>query len=370
VKILNHYISHSFLVTFTATVAVFTFVFSIGGLFKLSELVSKGVDWHPIVKIFASGIPSALAVTIPISMLTSTLLVFGRLSADSEITAIKACGISMWRVVRWMLPISILLTVICLYVNSDIVPYSHFLRRSALSKITSGNPVDLVEEGRTIEAFDGLTLYVGSKSGDQLYNIRIYDRRESGRMREIKAKSGVVSVVTNSMDILLELKEVTIDPFSFDRPGAAYAGKWPVLIENSKKHRSYSKKSKDMKLAELFVGIRDLDAEVLRNSDNKEVVDDILKRRMKMSVEMHKRIAVSCSCLTFMFLGIPFGVRSHRKESSVGIALSLALVFCFYLFVLVAEQLAGKPALHPDMMTWLPVVLSLVTGGILIHRIR
>jgi lipopolysaccharide export system permease protein len=352
-----------------ATVAVFTFVFSIGVLFKLSELVSKGIDWHPIVKIFASGIPSALAFTIPISVLTATLLVFGRLSADSEITAVKACGISMWRVVRWMMPITILLTVVCLYVNSDIVPYSHFLRRSALSKITSGNPVDLIEEGRTIKAFDGLTLYVGRKSKNELYNIRIYDKRE-GRMREIKAKSGVVSVVTNSTDLLLELTEVTIDPFSFERPGAAYAGRWPVKIANSKKHRTYSKKSKDMTLAELYVGVRDLDSEVVRNKDNPQEIEDILKRRMKMSVEMHKRLAVSCSCFTFMFLGIPFGIRSHRKESSAGIALSLVLVFCFYLFVLVAEQLSDKPSLHPDLMTWLPVVLSLVVGSVLIHRIR
>ena len=361
-RTLSSYISKSFMVTFLATVVVFTFVLSIGGLFKLTDLVAKGIPWQPIVMVFASGMPSALSFAIPISALTATLLVFGRLSADSEITAMKACGISLWKVMGWMLPVAFLMAAICLYINNEMVPASHFARRSTVAALGSQNPVDLLEEGRPIQDFEGLTIYVGRKRDNELQDIRIYDLRAEGQKREIKAKRGTVSVETNSNNIVLALEEVTIDPFSFERPVAAYCGKWTERIQNSRRKRVYRKKVKDMTFYELFQGVRAPVAAAM------EGPEEVAKRRMVMSVEMHKRFSLSCSCIAFIFLGVPLGIRSHRKESSIGIALSLLLVFSFYLFIIIAEQLSKHPAAHPDAITWMPVLLSLVIGSILVQR--
>ncbi len=106
------------------------------------------------------------------------------------------------------------------------------------------------------------------------------------------------------------------------------------------------------------------------NVEKFEDKNDVAKRRMKMSVEMHKRLSLSCACIAFVFIGIPLGIRSHRKESSIGIALSLLLVFGFYLLLLLAEQLESRPNLHPDMLTWVPVGISLVIGLILLHKMN
>ena len=218
-KTLKHYITAAFFSTFLATLAVFTFVLSIGGLFKLTDLVTRGIPAGPIVRVFLSGLPNALGFAIPISAITATLLVFGRLSADSEITAMRACGISLWQITRWMQPVAVLLLVACLYINSELMPRSHYARRTATAQLGVINPVDLIEEGRTIREFEGLSLYVERKRGNVLEQIRIFDQREKGYTREIKAERGVVSVPTNSNDIVLLLEQVTIDPFSFDSPG-------------------------------------------------------------------------------------------------------------------------------------------------------
>ncbi len=361
-RTLSQYVGKSYLVTFLATVVVFTFVLSIGGLFKLTDLVAKGIPWQPIVKVFLSGMPSALAFAIPISALTATLLVFGRLSADSEITAMKACGVSLWNVMGWMLPIAALMAAMCLYVNNELVPNAHYARRSTVAGLGSQNPVDLLEEGRPIQDFEGLTVYVGRKRGNVLEDVRIYDLRTEGKKREIKAKRGTVSVASNSTDIVLSLEEVTIDPFSFDSDVAAYCGKWTERIENSRRKRKYRKKVKDMTLTELIGGIRTVSPQELESEQDAE------KRRMHMSVELHKRFSLSCSCIAFVFLGVPLGIRSHRKESSIGVGLSLLLVFSFYLFIIVAEQLSRHPSLHPDMLTWMPVLLSVVVGSTLVQR--
>jgi lipopolysaccharide export LptBFGC system permease protein LptF len=445
VRVLNRYITKSFLVTFLATVVVFTFVLSIGGVFKLTDLVSKGVPWLPILKVFGSGMPSALAFAIPISALTATLLVFGRLSADSEISAMSACGISLWQIMGWIMPSACLMAGTCLYVNNELVPYMHYVRRSAVVTLETQSPIDLIEVGRPIDAFAGLTIFVGKKINDRLGDIRIYDLRTEGQKREIKAKHGTLSVETNSNDIILELEEVTIDPFSFENPAPAYCGRWTERIQGFHQRKHYRKRDKDRTFRELIQERRDVAAKLTTYEENivkvrtellskihnsipssmscfpseplvvvdrdwssrrfpfwvgeylgwwramqeekrrsaavtlidqfRQISDvtskeqRLLKKKwMKVSVELHKRCALSCSCIAFVFLGIPLGIRSHRKESSIGIALSLLLVFSFYLFIIVAEQLTGTPALHPDLLTWMPVVLSLSFGSLFIQR--
>lgn len=361
-RTLNHYISHSFLVTFMTTLVVLTFVGSIGGLYTASTLISRGIEWKSILMILVSGVPAALAYTIPISILTSTLLVFGRLSASSEIVAIKACGISLWQVVRWMMPVTFLLTTICLYVNGNLNPHSHYVSRSALTRLKSGDPTKLIEEGKAIKVFDGLTIIIGKKKGKQLEDIRIYDLRNQGKKREIKAETGMVSVATNSTDIILDLNKVTIDPFSFDHPGVAYAEKWSERIKNDRSRKKYTKGVSDYNLGELYAQIKD------ENFGANETKEDTEKMRMRILVEINERIAKASSCLVFVFLGIPLGIKSHRKESSIGMALSLVLVFFFYMSISVAKQLADNPVLHPDKLVWLPVIISLILGSILINR--
>jgi len=403
-KTLKHYITTAFFSTFLATLAVFTFVLSIGGLFKLTDLVTRGVPAGPIFRVFVSGLPSALGFAIPVSAITATLLVFGRLSADSEITAMRACGISLWQITRWMLPVAVLLLLACLYINSELMPHSHYARRTATAQLGVINPVDLIEEGRTIREFDGLSLYVERKRGNVLEHIRIFDQREKGYTREIKAAQGVVSMPTNSNDIVLLLEQVTIDPFSFDSPGKADAARWPIRIEDARRSAVYRRRDKDLTLVELYVGARALRAEAQMldvqvaelNAEAaalnamrahaegegplpvKAASDDGIESRsteqrasaMRMMVEFHKRLALSGACFAFVFLGIPLGVRSHRKESSLGIGISLLAVFVFYMFIILAEQLAAYPQYRPDLLNWIPIVLSFLAGILMIRRLH
>lgn len=402
-KTLKHYITDAFFATFLATLAVFTFVLSVGGLFKLTDLVTRGIPAGPIFRVFLSGLPTALGFAIPISAITATLLVFGRLSADSEITAMRACGISLWQITRWMLPVAVLLLLACLYINSELMPRSHYARRTATAQLGVINPVDLIEEGRTIRQFDGLSLYVERKRGSVLEQIRIFDQREEGKTREIKAERGVVSVPTNSNDIVLLLEQVTIDPFSFDSPGKADAARWPIRIEDARRSAVYRRRDKDLTLPELFVGAmavreesRKLDVQVAVLNAEAEALNamrtnrvdapppslstahygiearlmELRVRAMQMMVEFHKRLALSGACFAFVFLGIPLGVRSHRKESSLGIAMSLVAVFVFYMFILLAEQLAGYPQFRPDLLNWIPIVLAMVVGVVMIRRLQ
>lgn len=362
-RIINRYITFGFLLAFLVALVVFTFVMSIGLIFKATDLLARGVDWRPILAIALTGIPDTLVFAIPLSALIGTLLVFGRLSADGEIAAMRVCGIGMWRIAAGPLAMSLCLVAMCLHINNDLAPNSHFARRSIRADVGASSPAEILDEGRFIQDFPGMTIYVGRKRGDRLYNIRIYDLRTPGVKREIRAESGRLLAADNGEDVIVELLDVRVDPFSDRRSGMAFCDRLPVRIENALKKTSYSKRPRDMVLGELVEGIRHTEA-LFEDPTFKSIP----RRRTALAVELHKRLALSFSCFSFVLLGIPLGTRAHRKESSIGVALGLFLVFNFYLFIIVAESLKGRPALHPYLIVWIPVAVSLLVGFRLMRR--
>ena len=92
--------------------------------------------------------------------------------------------------------------------------------------------------------------------------------------------------------------------------------------------------------------------------------------RMIMAVELNKRLVLAVSCMAFVLLGVPLGIRAHRKESSIGVALSLLVMFCFYLFVIIAETLVERPECRPDLIVWLPFLVCAVLGFLLLDRMN
>ncbi|MCK5850958.1 MAG: LptF/LptG family permease, partial [Kiritimatiellae bacterium] len=338
---------------------------SIGVIFKITDLLALGASWQPIVTIFLSSMPTALAFAIPISALVASLLVFGRLSSDHEITAMKACGISQWQIISSTLLVSIVLASICLYINNEIAPRSHYKRRQATAKLVIESPVDILEEGRYIHDFNGMTIYVGKKSGDQLRNIRICDTTQDNSRRQIHAKTGSISINTNQTDIVINLFAVRIDPFTRNRPGAGFCDTLSITLPDTLKRNSYRPTRKDMTIFDLWHNITNITTAFpdIYGKESKRL-------RMVFMVELNKRLALSLSCISFVLLGAPLGIRSRRRESSIGIAISLALAFGFYIFILIAESLAVHYLMRPDLIVLFPVFVFTGLGTFLIRRVN
>jgi lipopolysaccharide export system permease protein len=363
VQKLNKYLAGSFLLTFVLSLLVVTFIMLLGIVFKVTELIAHGMDAKLVLRILSYGLPEALSYTIPISILSSGLLVFGRLSADGEITAMKACGISLWRIILVPVLFSVGCTFLCLYINGQLAPKGHMHRRTLLREIGIESPLALLEEGRFINDFQGLTLYIGKRKGDQVRDVRIYDLRTPGVKREIRAASGTMREDKENQSIKLVLYEVRVDPWLDDRPGALYIGQWDYDIPVGGRKRPYQPRKDDKTWLELMGEIRDTHAAYPRLSP-----EDLERQRTSLRVELHKRLSLSFSCFAFAMLGIPLGIKAHRKESSVGLGLSLLLVFNFYLFILIAEGVEKRPELSPHLINWLPVMISLLVGTMLVNR--
>jgi len=354
---ITRYVGRGFLLTFAIALIVITFVMSLGVLFKVTNLIARGAPWKPIIEVFGYSMPYALSLAIPVSTLLAALLVFGRLSADGEINAMRACGFSSWQIIAAPLTIGAVLSALCIYINNNVVPRGHMAQRMALTRIGLETPLQLIEEGRFVQDFEGITIFVGRKNGAQLSDIRIYDMRTRGINREIRAKTGTVAPGTNRNEIVLSLRDVYIDPVSDDRPWAAEASEYTMRISCGAEEKTYHRKEDDLSWGELVRYIRNV-AEFNPLLANR----DVSVPRMILAVELNKRLVLALSCIGFVLIGSPLGIKAHRKESSIGVAISIFLLFNFFLFIIIAESLTKHPSLRPDLMIWMPVLLSFGLG--------
>jgi lipopolysaccharide export system permease protein len=373
IRVYNRYMLVDFLKGFFTSLFVLTFVMYVGAVVQAIDYMSRGISGPLILKIFVLNIPFTLSFVIPMSLLTTVLLHFGRLSADGEITALKACGVSLWQVAAPIIFCSALLSALCLYINAELSPRSHFARRQMLRELGEEDPLALLDEGRFVNDFPGMKIYIGKKSDTQLEDIILFQFGEKGAQAEVRAKSGQVSFnpETRVMDINLRQVRMTEydknDPEDLSKAKTLSAESYPVVLDLRQmlQKSKTSKKPVDMTFSELVHGIQSV-RQVFPDIQEKNVP----RMRAKMAVAANQRLALALSCFSFTLLAVPLGIRSHRKESSIGIGMALLLLFFFYAFIIVSDALVDRPEWRPDMLPWVPVLVCQFIGLLLLRKNR
>ena len=369
-RTINKYLTVDYLVIFAMTLTIFTFVMCLGVVIKAIDVAARGVSGLFILKIFAYNVPYMMTFSIPMSVITTVLLLFGRLSFDGEVTAMKASGISMWQIVSPLIMLSIVFSVICFLINTSIAPRCRHAVRLMMLDVGAEEPINLLEPGRFVRDFPGLMIYVGSREGKTVEDVVVYEMGDNGPVRNVRAKSGQLSVDKVAKAMIVDLYDVRIDQRErekgSDEEKSHYinAEHYPVKLDFSRtQKKTLRRKVADLTFMELIEAVR-----VVRTAFPELNYEDLLRQRMSMLVEANKRLALSLSCFAFTLLGIPLGMKSKRKESTIGVGISLGLVFGFYLFIIIANSLVGHPELRPDVIVWIPVVISEVLGFYLIYR--
>ena len=372
-RVFNRYLLGDFIKNFLLTLGVLTFVMYVGAVVQAIDYMSRGISGLLIMKIFALNIPFTMSFVIPMSVLTTVLLHFGRLSADGEISALKSSGVSLWQVAAPILFCASLLSGLCLFINAEVSPRSHFARRQMLRDLGEEDPLALLDEGRFVNDFPGVKVYVGKKADRQLEDIILYQFDDRGARAEVRAKSGTVDFNAETRVMEIDLRQVRLTEYDKDHPDdqtkarTLSADSYPVTLDLRQMLRKgrINKKPSDMTFAELVRSIQNV-----RQTFPDIQEANVPRLRTKMAVDANKRLALAMSCFSFTLLAIPLGIRSHRKESSIGIAMALVLMFAFYLFIIIADALVERPEWRPDMIPWIPVLGSQLLGCLLLFRHR
>lgn len=372
---LSRYVLGDFLVMFGVALLVVTFAMCLGAIYLVVDVMARGVDAAMVGGFFLNNLPYTLSYSVPISVLFSTLLLFGRLSAESELSAMKSGGLSVWQVAAPLVVLAVVLSGLCLWNNGYVYPRTEYANRTLLKNMGVEDPVKLLDEGRFIRDFPGYMIYVGKKSGSGIEDLVFYELGEGGREIEqsIWAKRGEVTRSADGAFITVMLEDVRIEVADEEHPDdstkAQYlaADRFPITLDVSAmaEREVASKKRRNMTLDELLEQIEGVDARGLGWS-----AERVEEERTRWRVHLHQRFYLGLAPLTFVLVGIPLGIRSHRRESSAGMVLSLVVMFIFYLLMIVADSLESKPAFFPWLIPWGGTLVAQVGGLLLIRRMN
>ncbi len=371
-KILSRYLVRGYLLTFGFTVAVFTFILVVGAMVRVIDLLARGISAGLLFRYMGLNIPFALQFTVPMSVMTTSLLLFTRLSLDGELTAMKACGLSLWRIVTPVLLLAMILSAFSFFLTQFVSPRSRFLQRHVVAQFRDEDPLALVEEGRFIRDFPGHLLFVGRRDRRQLYDIVLYERDDAGRRRNIRAQSGTIERDESGEYLEIDLYQVRIESMEDPAKGPTHTRSMTAEHLPRRIHLGHlaergfvRKRISDHTLLELHDSVRTASDHYPDLSEK-----DLAQHRMGFVVEASNRTALSFACFAFTLLGIPLGMRSRRRESSIGVVISLGIAFFFYFFMILTQSLARNPDWRPEILVWIPVVCAEVIGLWMIHRTR
>ncbi|MFH1868980.1 MAG: LptF/LptG family permease [Candidatus Omnitrophota bacterium] len=356
-KILRSYILKEVTGPLITSLAVFTFVLLIGNMFKLADLlVNKGVDVQDVLKLFIYLIPYILSYTTPMAILTATMLCFGRLASDNEVTAMKASGISLYGIGLPVIVAAFIISLASVYLNDRVLPQSHFASYKLIKEVGMKKPTAYLEAGTFIKSFKGYILFIHSINGDNLRDVRIYQLQDNGPARTIVAQSGTIKTFPEKNLVELKLNNGTLDEPNPDNPKIFYKLNFKTynmklnLAENFSKY-DVEKKPKDMT-------IREIREEIARLKNNN--IDTV-----PLLAEIHRKIAMAFSGFVFVLVGLPVAINTKRREKSVGFGMSLIILITYYLLFIGGQALALRHIVTPIIGLWLANIIYFILGSTL-----
>ena len=384
-KTIHLYLTRQILVTLLMTVTVCTFVLMLGTVLKevLGLLMSRHASLWIVAQAVGLLIPFVLVFALPMGMLTATLMVFGRFSADNELTAARASGISLVSMVTPVLILSVFLSGIAAWMNMEVAPQCRVAYLRLLYKIGMARGVAFLPEKTYIREFKDAIVYIGGVKGTNLSEITAYTlkdgqvdgyvRAERGRVQSDGSNSVVTVWLEDAYQVSLELDKGGMTPRFAEEMEFSYTNQAPGRVEK--------RDVRDMTHSQLWELLDELEQRLQAfPAPGKQTNEELLKQKRALMtqrkaditapvrIQIHRQISFSFACIGFTLVGIPLGIRAHRRETTFGIAMGLILVILYYSFFILGQSLEARPEWSPHLILWLPNFIFQATGIVLLWR--
>ena len=207
--ILVRYVLKELIAPFLAALFGITFLFVVDFLVKiLDNVLSKGLPASTVLEIFVLNLAWMLSLSIPMAVLVSCLMAFGRLSGDQEITAAKAAGMSPLSLMRPVMLVAGLLSVLMVLFNNWVLPEANHRSVELMNAVSRKKPHVFIDAGRLITQFPDVQLWVSriDQVTGTLYGIQVYEMERRGAPRVVYADSATLDYVDNGATLMFRLR--------------------------------------------------------------------------------------------------------------------------------------------------------------------
>ncbi len=366
-NVLDRYFAIEMLLPFLFGVGAFTALgTAIGSLFELVNLVAEaGLSMGTAAWLYLLQAPSIIVLTFPMSMLLATLLAYSRLSSDSEMTALRACGISPLRLLIPALMLSLVMTGVTFAFNEAIVPQANATATAVLNAALNRDQPQFREENILYQEFgesegmqSGLQrlFYARRFDGEQMLGITVLDFSRGGLSQILLAQSAIWQPEAQSWLFRNGTNYIVNEDGSY-RNILQFESQEVALSRTPLDVAALNQRPETMNIPELkrYIALQ-------RSTGDTEGV-------RRLEVLLHQKYAIPFTCVTFAVIGGTLGLRPQRTSSSVGLGLSVLIIFAFYVVSFIAQALGQTGTLGPVIAAWIPNVITVGVGAVLFSRI-
>ncbi len=369
ISIMDRYIIRELILPFLFGVGAFSSIgVSVGALFELIRKVTEsGLSIWLAMQIFALKLPEFIVLAFPMSTLLTTMMTYSRLSADSELIALRGCGISIRRIVAPAIALSIVVTGMTFAFNEIITPAANHQAAIMLERALKSNKPPLQKRNIFYQEFRDAAddpdekelkrlFYARRFTEGTMYGLTVLDFSQAGLQQVVSADSATWDVARNTWNFYDGTIYVVSEDGSF-RHIIRFDNQEIQLPRTPLDLASRTKDDKEMSIVEASHYLRDV---VRQTGDDREI--------RTWEIRIQQKYALPFVCVIFGLVGASLGVRPQRTGKATSFGISVVIIFCYYLFAFIANAMGEVGVLSPFMAAWLPNIIGLLAGIFLLLR--
>jgi lipopolysaccharide export system permease protein len=380
-NLLDRHIFKSVLFSCVTAVALFAFVVALANFMRdlLGPFLAGQLDLLMLIRLVLLLLPYVVVYALPAGILTGVLLTLGRLSADSEITAMRAAGISLVRVARPVFLLGILGAALALYSNFESMPWARVQYHREFADALRTNPMSFLVPKTFVRDFKGWVVYIGDRVPGSmiLRDVWVWKLDDQSRMIEfVRADSGRVRYDESSNALIVQLIGVKGEKRDPDAP--ENLGKFQqaasmeqlrdikLPMSNTLRQDIFHVKPEWLRYGQMRQRQAELSQQPVAPGEEKQSAI----QRMKLAIIVSEKANLSLAVFAFAFIAVPLGIKVSRRETSANLGIAVLLVLGYYFLLTTVKWLDAHPEYRPDLLLWVPNLLFLVCGVWLLRRVE
>ncbi len=339
------------LIFFIFSILFLNFALMMEKLIRIARMLAGvGSSFFDIAKIILYLQPEMFILTIPMALLLSVLLTYGRMSADNELTILQNAGMPFIKISKPVMYLGITCFLLSISMSFYLGPKGSTLLREKVSEIFTKRAALTIEEGIFNTAFKDIVILIKEKpSENTLRGLLIFDERKKDEQRIILAKDGEMAMHGEGIIFALlkgqiyiskknSITEISFEKYQF------------ILIPTA---TGFGRKKSEMTPLELF--------------DASKTEPD---QKVKYVTEFYRRFSLPALCLIIIFLAPPLSLLSGKSGKLGGLTIGLSVFAAYYTILLYGENLAKTEKVHHFIGAWMSFLILAIFSIILFYKVN
>ncbi len=429
--LLHRYILRAHIGPFLFSLATLMFIFLLQFVMKfIDQLVGKGLSAWVIIELVALSLSYMFVLAVPMSVLVATLMAFGDLSSRNEITAMKASGVSIYRMLAPVFVASVIVASLLFFFYNDVLPQSNHRLKALTVDIRRKKPTLSLVDGVFSQDIQGYSILVRKtyEKSNNLEGVTLYDYTSPSMNVTITAESGAISFSPDFRKLIMDLRDGEIHQLDLQKTQAyrkVRFEKHRIAMDvegfdfERSSENSFSRGDREMSSGEMraqvdslmqlrAIAAREMDStmllevgrplsgrpdetplpmtipfsldpninalhkvRLLQSSVTNQLfkIENLDRQSDRYLVEIHKKFAIPAACIIFILVGAPLGIMARRGGFGIAATLSLGFFVLYWTCLIGGEKLADRNLLSPGVGMWAANVIIGLIGLYLTVRI-